>query len=186
MNWTLICRGNAGLCFPDLYLPTLPLFSNKLDSSLVRINPALLLLNIMSHLGEAPSDICRFLELSFAATNYRPSTEKHSPMRKPGWPPVFMPMLVRISPGDKILSGTEILMKQTTKAQGMTLDNSTNADAEKETSTGWQTKRWPNASRHEYQTNYSGNQTTKLTAKTANRSSSNDKTTLASIRIAIE
>lgn len=46
------------------------------------------------------------------------------------------PMLVRISPGDKILSETEILMKQTTKAQGMTLDNSTNADAEKETSTG--------------------------------------------------
>lgn len=112
MNWTLICRGKAGLCFPDLYLPTLPLFSNKLDSSLVRINPALLLLNIMSHLGEAPSDICRFLELSFAAMNYRPSTEKHSPMRKPGWPPVFMPMLVRISPGDKILSGTEILIKK--------------------------------------------------------------------------
>lgn len=45
------------------------------------------------------------------------------------------PMLVRISPGDK-LSGTEILMKQKTKAQGVTLDNSTNADAEKETRTG--------------------------------------------------
>lgn len=46
------------------------------------------------------------------------------------------PMLVRISPGDKILSETEIFMKQTTKAQGVTLDNSTNADTEKEKRTG--------------------------------------------------
>lgn len=114
----------------------------------------LLLLNIMSHLGEAPSYICRFLEFSFAAKNYRPYTEKHSAMRKPVWPRVSMPdpMLVRISPGDK-LSGTEILMKQKTKAQGVTLDNSTNADAEKETRTGWQTRRQPNTSRHEYQAN---------------------------------
>lgn len=52
---------------------------------------------------------------------------------------VFMPdlMLVRISPGDKILSGTEILMKQTAKVQRVTLDNSTNAVADfEETSTG--------------------------------------------------
>lgn len=52
---------------------------------------------------------------------------------------VFMPdpMLVRISPGDKILSGTEILMKQTAKVQRVTLDNSMNAVADfEETSTG--------------------------------------------------
>lgn len=52
---------------------------------------------------------------------------------------VFMPdpMLVRVSPGDKILSGTEILMKQTAKVQGVTLDNSMNAVADfEETSTG--------------------------------------------------
>lgn len=45
-------------------------------------------------------------------------------------------MLLRISPGDKTLAGTAILMKQTTKAQGVTLDNSTNTEVEKETSTG--------------------------------------------------
>lgn len=186
MNWTLICRGKAGWCCPDLYLPTLLLSSPMTCiSSLVRINPALLLLSITAHLEEAPSDICRFLELSFAAKNYKPSTEKHSAMWKPMWPRVFMPdpVLVRISPGDKILSGTKIFMKQT-KAQGMTLDNSTNP--EKDTSTWWQTKRWPNTSRYEYQTNYSGNKTTKQTAKTANRSRSNCKTTLASIRVAVE
>lgn len=144
-----------------------PLFSNNLHSSLLRTNSALLLFNIMSHPGEAPSDICRFLELSFAAKSYRLYTEKHSAMRKPVWPRVFMPdlMLVRTSPGDKTLPGTEILMKQTTKAWGVTLDNSTNAEAEKETSTGWQTKRWPNTSRDDYQANYPGNQTTKQTAK---------------------
>lgn len=45
-------------------------------------------------------------------------------------------MLVRISPGDKILTGTEILMKQITKAQRVTLNNSMNAEAEEETIAG--------------------------------------------------
>ena len=45
-------------------------------------------------------------------------------------------MLVRISPGDKILSGAEILMKQITKAQRVTLNNSTKAEAEEETIAG--------------------------------------------------
>lgn len=45
-------------------------------------------------------------------------------------------ILVRISPGDKILTGTEILMKQITKAQRVTLNNSMNAEAKEETIAG--------------------------------------------------
>lgn len=87
----------------------------------------------------------RQLELSLAAKNYRLYMEKHSAMRQPIWPWVFMPhlMLVRISPGDKILLRTGILMEQITKAQRVTLNNSTNAEAEEEKIAGWENKGWP-------------------------------------------
>lgn len=45
-------------------------------------------------------------------------------------------MLVRISPGDKIFSVTEILMKQITKPQRVTLNNSTNTETEEDTIAG--------------------------------------------------
>lgn len=65
-------------------------------------------------------------------------------------------LLVRISPGDRTLSGTEILMKQITKAQRVTLNNRMNAEAEEDD----KPRDGPNTSRWEYQANYSGNQTT--------------------------
>lgn len=166
-----------------------PLFSNSLHSSLVRIHPELLLLNIMSHLGEAPG-ICRFLEWSSAAKNYRPYTEKLSyEKNNMTLSFVFMPdpMLVRISPGDKILSGTEILMKQTAKVQRVTLDNSMNAVADfEETSTGWQTKRWPTPpgmnNRQTMQVIRPQNRQQRLQKEVAQI----NKTTLASIKVAVE
>lgn len=64
----------------------------------------------------------------------------------------------------------------------MTLDNSTNTDAEKRQLLDDKPRYGPNTSRWEYQANNSGNQTTKQTAN----SSSNNKTTVASIRVAVE
>lgn len=45
-------------------------------------------------------------------------------------------ILVRISPGDKILLGPEILTNQITKAQRATPNNGTNTEAEEKTIVG--------------------------------------------------
>jgi len=89
-------------------------------------------------------------------------------------------ILVWMSPGDEVLSGTEILINQITKAQRVTLNSSKSTETEEETIAGCQS---PNTSKLEL---WETIQVIKTTKWTANRTSSNNKNTLTSIRVAIE
>lgn len=89
-------------------------------------------------------------------------------------------ILVWMSPGDEVLSGTEILINQITKAQRVTLSSSKSTETEEEMIAGRQS---PNTSTLEV---WKTIQVIKTTKWTANRASSNNKNTLTSIRVAVE
>lgn len=135
----------------------------------------------MSCLAKAPSPIYWLWDISITK-NYWFQAEKYLSIGQPlrAWGFMSDLILVWMSPGDEVLSGTEILINQITKAQRVTLSSSKSTETEEEMIAGFQS---PNTSTVEV---WKTIQVIKTTKWTANRASSNNKNTLTSIRVAVE